>query len=82
MVCHDDLITPRHLPALAGDKRPPVAVRGTGRTHDPDRRDELIRVLKETGGNRQEAARLLGMSRVTLWKLLKKYDIALRTSVE
>jgi len=34
--------------------------------------DRVIReVLRSTGGNRTAAAKLLGMSRVTLWKRLK-----------
>ncbi len=39
------------------------------------RKEELIKILKETGGNRSEAARRLGVSRVTVWKLMKKYQI-------
>jgi transcriptional regulator of acetoin/glycerol metabolism len=31
--------------------------------------------LKEAGGNKSEAARVLGISRVTLWKRLKQYGI-------
>ena len=76
VVCQDEIIAPHHLPFLK-----------TGESHrtyhrcesapNRTRKDELIRVLKDTGGNRQEAARLLGISRVTLWKLLKKHDIRL-----
>ena len=38
-------------------------------------RDELVRVLRRTGGNQSKAASLLGVSRVTIWKRLKKYGI-------
>ena len=40
-----------------------------------DERAHLIQVLREAGGNQSEAARLLGVSRVTVWKRLKKYGI-------
>ena len=35
----------------------------------------LLQALQETGGNKAEAARKLGMSRTTLWKKLKQYGI-------
>jgi len=40
-----------------------------------DRKEELIKILKETGSNRSEAARRLGVSRVTVWKRMKKFQI-------
>jgi transcriptional regulator of acetoin/glycerol metabolism len=38
-------------------------------------RERLVQVMEEAGGNRQKAAEALGVSRVTLWKLLKKHGI-------
>ena len=35
----------------------------------------ILSKLAEAGGNKSEAAEKLGMSRTTLWKRLKKYDI-------
>jgi transcriptional regulator of acetoin/glycerol metabolism len=35
----------------------------------------LMKALKKTGGNRSEAARILGVSRVTVWKQMKKFGI-------
>ena len=40
-----------------------------------DERQRLIDAINEAGGKKSEAARLLGISRVTLWKLLKVHDI-------
>jgi transcriptional regulator with PAS, ATPase and Fis domain len=42
-------------------------------------RERLITVLRETGGNRTKAAALLGTSRVTLWKKMRRFhlDVAL-----
>jgi len=40
-----------------------------------DRKEELLKTLRETGGNRSETARRLGVSRVTIWKRMKKYNI-------
>jgi transcriptional regulator with PAS, ATPase and Fis domain len=38
-------------------------------------KEMLMRALKECGGNKVAAAEKLGMSRTTLWKRLKKYDL-------
>ncbi|MGD2270034.1 MAG: sigma 54-interacting transcriptional regulator [Desulfobacterales bacterium] len=41
-------------------------------------RQRLIRILRQTGGNQSEAARILGVSRVTVWKRIKRYGIDLK----
>jgi two-component system response regulator HydG len=38
-------------------------------------REDLLRVLHQAAGNQSEAARILGVSRVTIWKRIKKYGI-------
>ncbi|MFO8085166.1 MAG: sigma 54-interacting transcriptional regulator [Desulfobacterales bacterium] len=38
-------------------------------------REELVRALRMTSGNQSKAASILGVSRVTVWKRLKKYGI-------
>jgi DNA-binding NtrC family response regulator len=43
---------------------------------DPEQEKALVlQVLEEAGGNRTKAARILGMSRTTLWKRLKEYGM-------
>jgi PAS domain S-box-containing protein len=44
-------------------------------------REQLIHALKKTGGNQSEAARMLNISRVTVWKRIKKYKIDLDAEV-
>ncbi|MCK9365387.1 MAG: sigma 54-interacting transcriptional regulator [Syntrophales bacterium] len=76
VVCREELISAHHLPSLhpVGMRLPCRPQKGEGgRT----RKEELLRILENTGGNRQEAARLLGISRVTLWKLLKRHAISI-----
>ncbi len=41
-------------------------------------RELIIKALEETGGNKNEVARLLGISRTTLWRKMKKYGIKRR----
>src|SRR6185436_4062861 len=38
-------------------------------------RERLMRVLHEAGGNRTRAAALLGTSRVTLWKKMRRFKL-------
>jgi PAS domain S-box-containing protein len=47
----------------------------TGQKTADRTRNELIRALRQAGGNQSKAASLLGVSRVTIWKRLKKYGI-------
>jgi len=69
--------------AIGVDHLPPKIVHandsiGTECRIDPgciDERTELIKVLQEVNGNQSAAARQLGVSRVTVWKRMKKYGI-------
>jgi PAS domain S-box-containing protein len=42
-----------------------------------EERDKLIHTLRQYRGNQSETARALGVSRVTIWKRIKKYQIDL-----
>ena len=44
-------------------------------------RDHLINVLRQVNANQSEAARLMGVSRVTIWKRIKKYGINLNSDL-
>jgi len=82
VVCHDSLIRPYHLP--------PGIARAQGQGAKPQelvidameiQKRELIDALRKAGGNQSEAARMLGVSRVTVWNRIKKFNIDLRRSV-
>ena len=68
---------------------PPKIIHGTDAASqacapDPvcaEGREELLEVLRKTGGNQSEAARMLGVSRVTVWKRMKKYGIDVRQRI-
>ena len=68
-------ILAEHLPPTMDDgprRRPAAANRATTRRRSGRPDAETIRAtVAEAGGNRAEAARRLGVSRVTLWKWLK-----------
>jgi len=42
-----------------------------------EERENLMNILRRFKGNQSEAARVLGVSRVTIWKRIKKYEIDL-----
>ena len=80
--CQDSIIQPHHLP-------PNILWRqkGQGRpTSVPINRDEikkkqLLAALEKAGGNQSEAARILGVSRVTVWNRMKKFSVNLRREI-
>ena len=43
---------------------------------DDVEREAILKVLREVHGNRTEAGRRLGIGRSTLYRKLKKYDLA------
>lgn len=46
-----------------------------------DKRQQLVDALVQAGGNQTKAARILGVSRVTVWKWIKKHGIRLDAKV-
>jgi len=62
-----------HLPAGVRGP-PPTAARPAAGGRSPVSREQILAVMETCGGNRAEAARRLGISRVTLWKRLKQGD--------
>jgi transcriptional regulator with PAS, ATPase and Fis domain len=80
--CQDSVIHPHHLPPgiLWGQKEQ------EGATTIPVNRDEvkkrqLLDALEKAGGNQSEAARILNVSRVTVWNRMKKFNINLRRKI-
>ena len=57
------------IPALSSPSFPDV------RHSEHLQRDQLLQVLEQTGWNQSAAARLLGVSRVTVWNRMKKLGI-------
>ena len=83
VLCKEGVILPEHLPGELGGKRaaPPRSRRPE--TAGPQRvsREELLNTLQAARGKKTRAAEMLGVSRVTLWKWLKDYDVQVETVV-
>jgi two-component system response regulator HydG len=76
VLCHDGLIGVEHLPPKVGTY---LGNTDTSVTDSPvfqAEKEKLIQALKQTGGNQTEAGKILGVSRVTIWKRMKKYNIS------
>ena len=78
VTCHDNRLEYYHFPphivgqgVLAAPRREPVLSR------EETQRRQLITALQQTGGNRTAAAKILGVTRVTVWNRMKRFGIQL-----
>ncbi len=76
VTCQETLIQPYHLPPVIfqGKKLLPT-VKKTPFNRDEMKKKQLIEALDRTGGNQSEAARILDISRVTVWNQMKRFNI-------
>ncbi len=70
ILAKDSLITVADLPQ---ENLPPVGLASTGKNLKEVEKSHLLNVLRETGGNYSEAARILGISRMTLYNKAREY---------
>jgi two-component system response regulator HydG len=86
VLCPGGIIEPGHLPETLRDGEKHGESAGsqvsapTGRG-EYDERKRIITALQQTGGRREEAARSLGISRVTLWKKIKALNIQVENKI-
>lgn len=85
VACAQGMIQPNHLlPQIFQSPIPQDSRAGAGDApvKDEQVKQELVRALQQSGGNQSEAARILGVSRVTVWNRMKKYSIHVHNVVE
>jgi len=84
VLCPGGEILSHHLPATLTGRSPCVMPTRSGesRRRADDNREKLLAALQQARGNKSDAARLLGISRVTLWKRLKAHGIDVEKTVQ
>jgi PAS domain S-box-containing protein len=75
VIADEDLIAPEHLPPQIAEPRSTIRSRVD---RSGSQKEALVAALRQAGGNQTQAARLLGVNRVTVWNRMKKYGIDLR----
>ena len=82
VLCAGNEIMPNHLPPnITGKNRYPSAKSPKGERGRSAQKEAILDALKKTDGNKTEAAAILGISRVTLWKRLKEYGIQVNRTI-
>jgi PAS domain S-box-containing protein len=81
VTCNEGRIQPHHLPPAlqglraGGAEAPSPAPAGGPAEADQRMRRDILEALERSGGKKAAAAELLGVSRVTLWKRMKKLGL-------
>jgi two-component system, NtrC family, response regulator HydG len=76
VTCQESLIQPYHLPVNIVTKieKRPLPENTSINTKERKKRD-LLAALERSKGNQSEAARLLGVSRITVWNRMKEFGL-------
>jgi transcriptional regulator with PAS, ATPase and Fis domain len=85
VLCEAGMIEPQHLPeqlqlAMRPDAALPAAGSSPALSTDTDTEEkmQLINALRQAGGNQTQAAKILGVHRMTVWNRMRKYSISFK----
>jgi len=78
VLTEEGTIQPEHLPRQIRGKSQPASGAFASAGGDGQEKQALIDALAATGGNQTQAAKLLGINRVTVWNRMRKYGIDLK----
>ena len=82
VTCRGPMIEPRHLPPdIFEMERTVKRAERVSMAREEEKKRQLIDALEKAAGNQSEAARILGVSRVTVWNRIKKYGLNLQRKV-
>ena len=63
------------------DDGDPMLPSKAAKPHELAEKEALVEALRQTNGNQSQAARILGINRVTVWNRMKKYGIDLKKTL-
>ena len=82
VLCSGNWIGREHLPPkITANGKRSLANRRQSSSSWEEERTNLVNTLRKVMGNQSEAGRILGVSRVTIWKRIKKYGINMNLDV-
>ncbi len=82
VTCHTNMIHPNHLPEtiFRQKKLQGGAKQSAFNMHEIERL-ELLEALEKAKGNQSKAAKILGVSRVTVWNRMKRYNVHAKKNI-
>lgn len=76
VACKTDMIEPGDLPTeLMSEAVACAPADVAARSLDEIKKERLVQALREANGNQSEAARILGISRTSVWSQMKRYGV-------
>jgi PAS domain S-box-containing protein len=82
VTCQEGTIQPEHLPEnILTEKKVSGSAKRVSISREEIKKIELIETLEETGGNQSAAAKLLGVTRVTIWNRMERYGISSKNNI-
>lgn len=81
VLCKEGDIDIAHLPPKISGHAAAAHRTHPAKNQPQHEREQLLEALRQAGGNQSEAAKILGVSRVTVWKRIKKYGVSLATEI-
>jgi two-component system, NtrC family, response regulator HydG len=80
VLCHGGMIAMDHLPTeIRTHKAPPGPLTPAARSGKPKQAQDILEALNHTFWNKSKAAAVLGISRQTLYRKLKEFDLPRKT---
>jgi PAS domain S-box-containing protein len=83
VTCQEPIIQPWHLPPCIFKERvKSIPRKASSLSREELKKKQLMDALIQADGNESQAARILGVSRVTVWNRMKKYGIKSKRKIE
>jgi len=82
VTCHTNMIHPSHLPeTIFRQKKTKNRAKQNPFNMQGIERLELLEALEKSNGNQSQAAKILGVSRVTVWNRMKRYNLQAKRKI-